>query len=92
MNSVKPARRHFQVELIKPSHYDDEGYIIQWVKAWIPSNSLACLFGLARAANQQEVLGAGVEIGIEAYDETNAVVPGARMSSLGCWSFGTQYP
>ncbi len=79
MNSVKPSHRHFLVELIKPSHYDDDGYVIQWVKAWIPSNSLACLFGLARTANQQEVLGAGVEIGIEAYDETNAVVPVARI-------------
>ena len=79
MNSLTPARRHFLVELIKPSHYDDEGYVIQWVKAWIPSNSLACLFGLARAANQQAALGAGVEIGIEAYDETNAVVPVARI-------------
>ena len=37
----------FYVELIKPSHYDDEGYVIQWQRAWSPSNSLACLYGLA---------------------------------------------
>ena len=43
---AKPATKKFFVELIKPSHYDDDGYVIQWVKSWIPSNSLACLYGL----------------------------------------------
>jgi hypothetical protein len=33
----------FHVEMIKPSHYDDDGYVIQWWKASIPSNSLASL-------------------------------------------------
>src|SRR5262245_16954392 len=36
-----PARRKFFVEIIKPSHYDDDGYVIQWWRAFIPSNSLA---------------------------------------------------
>ncbi len=36
-------RRVFHVELIKPSHNDDDGYVVQWLKAWIPSNSLSCL-------------------------------------------------
>ena len=42
------ASRRFQLVLIKPSHYDDDGYVIQWVRAFIPSNSLAALYGLAR--------------------------------------------
>ena len=29
----------FHVEVIKPSLYDDQGYVVQWLKAWIPSNS-----------------------------------------------------
>jgi len=78
MHSTRPTTR-FQVELIKPSHYDDDGYVIQWVKAWIPSNSLASLYGLARNANQAAALGAGVEILINAYDETNTVVPVAQI-------------
>jgi hypothetical protein len=28
-------RRPFHVELIKPFHYDDDGYVFQWIKAWI---------------------------------------------------------
>jgi radical SAM superfamily enzyme YgiQ (UPF0313 family) len=69
------ANNRFHVELIKPSHYDDDGYVIQWFKAWIPSNSLASLYGLAIQAAQNKVLGEGVEILVNAYDETNTVVP-----------------
>src|ERR1700688_3673074 len=28
--------RAFRVALIKPSHYDDDGYIIQWWRSFIP--------------------------------------------------------
>ncbi|WP_295386932.1 radical SAM protein [uncultured Thiodictyon sp.] len=80
MQNTKPtAATRFQVELIKPSHYDDDGYVIQWVKAWIPSNSLATLCGLTRHANATRVLGPAVEIANAVYDETNTVVPVARI-------------
>ena len=41
-------RRRFLLFLIKPSHYDNDGYVIQWMRSALPSNSLACLFGIAR--------------------------------------------
>jgi radical SAM superfamily enzyme YgiQ (UPF0313 family) len=69
------AQRKFHVELIKPSHYDEDGYVIQWWKAWIPSNSLACLYGLTQDLAQRKALGEDVEIVINAYDEINTVVP-----------------
>jgi hypothetical protein len=37
------GQRAFRVVLIKPSHYDDDGYLIQWRRSTIPSNSLASL-------------------------------------------------
>jgi hypothetical protein len=61
----------FHLVLIKPSHYDDDGYPIQWVKAAIPSNTLACLNGLAEDARQREVLGPAIDIVLHTYDETN---------------------
>ena len=70
-----PRKERFHVELIKPSHYDDQGYVIQWRKGWVPSNSLASLYGLARHAAENRVLGEDVEIVIDAWDETNSVVP-----------------
>jgi hypothetical protein len=69
------ARRRFQLTLIKPSHYDKDGYVIQWWKAWIPSNSLAALYGLALDAGERQVLGPEVGIEIDAYDEMNIVLP-----------------
>ncbi len=40
----------FHFVMIKPSHYDDDGYPIQWIRSAIPSNTLACLNGLAEDA------------------------------------------
>ncbi|MDT8399545.1 MAG: radical SAM protein [Pseudomonadales bacterium] len=61
----------FHFVMIKPSHYDDEGYPIQWYRSLIPSNSLACLNGLAEDANRRQVLGPDVEIRMHTIDETN---------------------
>lgn len=61
----------FHVVLIKPSHYDDNGYVIQWVRSFIPSNTLAALYGLVQDCDQRQVLGQDVEIRITPYDETN---------------------
>ena len=68
--------------LIKPSHYDDEGYVIQWLRSGIPSNSLAVLYGLARDCAERNVLGEDVEIEIHAFDETNTRIKTSRVASL----------
>ncbi len=68
------AKRRFQLTLIKPSHYDDDGYVIRWWRSIIPSNSLAALFGIALDCAERQVLGPDVEIDIEAIDETNTRV------------------
>jgi hypothetical protein len=52
----------FHVVLIKPTHYDDDGYPIRWVKAAIPSNTLACHNGLAQDVSRRQVLGPDVAI------------------------------
>jgi len=64
-------RRRFQLILIKPSHYDDDGYVIQWFRSVMPSNSLAALYGLAIEAAQRQVLGPDVDIDVIPIDETN---------------------
>jgi hypothetical protein len=61
----------FHFVMIKPTHYDDDGYPIQWVRSAIPSNTLACLNGLAEDARRRQVLGPGVDIRLHTYDETN---------------------
>ena len=67
-------RRRFLLFLVKPSHYDDQGYVIQWWKSALPSNSLACLFGIAQKCMEDQVLGEDVDIEIFPVDETNTRV------------------
>ncbi len=69
-----PARRRFQLVLIKPSHYDDDGYVIRWWRAMIPSNSLAAVYGIAADCAERQVLGPDIAIAIEAIDETHTRV------------------
>jgi radical SAM superfamily enzyme YgiQ (UPF0313 family) len=64
-------RACFHLVLIKPSHYDDDGYVIQWLRSSMPSDSLAAVFGLAINCAERQVLGAGTDITVAAYDETN---------------------
>ena len=68
------AQRRFQFVLIKPSHYDDDGYVIRWWRSIIPSNSLAALYSIGEGAAARGALGPDVAIDIEAIDETNTRV------------------
>jgi hypothetical protein len=72
-SKVIPKRR-FQLVLIKPSHYGDDGYVIRWWRSRIPSNSLASIYGIAVDSAARAVLGADVDIDIEAVDE---LIPGS---------------
>src|SRR6266849_4324827 len=69
----------FHFVMIKPTHYDDDGYPIQWFRSAVPSNTLACLNGLAEDARRRQVLGPGVEIRVESFDETNRRVRPERI-------------
>src|SRR5262245_40128811 len=71
--SSEPKRR-FQFILIKPSRYDDDGYVIQWARAYIPPNSLAVLYSLARDAAQRAALGPDIAIDITVIDEFSSRV------------------
>ena len=68
------GERIFKIVLIKPSHYDDDGYVVQWRRTTIPSNSLASVHGLLSECASQRVLGPDIDIDIEACDEGNTVV------------------
>lgn len=66
--------------LLKPSHYDDDGYVIQWLRSSIPSNTLAVMNGLALDCKERRVLGDDVEIDVWAADETNTRIRPERIA------------
>ena len=72
-SAAVPTRR-FQLVLIKPSHYDDDGYVIRWWRSIIPANSLAAVYAIMADCAERRVLGPDTEIDIEAIDETNTRV------------------
>src|SRR3954453_18312184 len=79
--STRPTRR-FQLVLIKPSHYDDDGYVIQWMRAFVPSNTLAVLYSLGRDAGLRSVLGPDTAIDITVIDEIHTRVKIKQLRAL----------
>jgi radical SAM superfamily enzyme YgiQ (UPF0313 family) len=82
LQSIFETKRRFQLVLIKPSHYDDDGYVIRWWRAMTPSNSLAAVYGIAADCSERHVLGADIGIDIEVIDETNTRIDVPALLSL----------
>src|SRR6185503_21283005 len=76
------AEKRFCLILVKPSHYDDDGYVIQWLRSPIPSNSLASLYGLAKDCAERQILGSDVTLDIHVYDETTTRFHPDRLAAL----------
>jgi len=76
------GQRIFHFVMIKPSHYHDDGYVIQWLRSAIPSNSLACLYGLATDAKDRSALGEDVDIRLTAIDECNTRIRPDRIARM----------
>src|SRR5262245_29980233 len=74
MLAPNTIRRRLQLVLIKPSHYDDAAYVIQWRRSIVPPNALAIVYTLALDAAERQVLGSDVAVDISATDETNTRV------------------
>ena len=76
------ATRRFCLVLVKPSHYDDDGYVIQWFRSAIPSNSLAALYGLARDCAERRILGDDVALDVHSFDETNTRIRPEKLARM----------
>jgi radical SAM superfamily enzyme YgiQ (UPF0313 family) len=74
ISRTRTTKPRFQLILIKPSHYDNDGYVVQWVRSTMPSNSLAAVFSLAKGAAERHLLGPDLPIDVSAMDETNTRV------------------
>ncbi|MEW6364529.1 MAG: radical SAM protein [Acidobacteriota bacterium] len=62
--------RRLHVYLIKPSKYDDDGYVIRYVRGVLPSNTLACLASLTDDLRTGHALGESLSIEMTILDET----------------------
>jgi radical SAM superfamily enzyme YgiQ (UPF0313 family) len=73
------AFKRLTIVLIKPSKYDDEGYVIRHLRGVLPSNTLACLCSLTEDLNRRKVLGDDLKIRIKILDDTVQKIPVDRI-------------
>jgi hypothetical protein len=66
------------VVLIKPSKYDDDGYLIRFWKGVLPSNTLNVLHGLTEDVRERRVFN-NLSIEVTTFDETAEKVPVNRI-------------
>ena len=75
--------RTLHVVLIKPSKYDDDGYVIRHFRGVLPSNTLACLYSLTEDVRRRRLLGEEIEIRTHLLDETVQKIRVGRIARLG---------
>jgi radical SAM superfamily enzyme YgiQ (UPF0313 family) len=75
-----PPLTRLTVVLIKPSKYDDDGYVIRYRKGFLPSNTLSCLAGLTEDVRRRGVLGDSVTVTVQLFDDTVQPIPVARIT------------
>jgi radical SAM superfamily enzyme YgiQ (UPF0313 family) len=71
---MREPSKKFHVVLIKPSKYDDDGYVIRFWKGVLPSNTLNVLHGLTEDIKTRGVLGP-LPIEVTTFDETAEKIP-----------------
>ncbi|HWP23106.1 MAG TPA: radical SAM protein [Candidatus Binatia bacterium] len=69
----EPVKK-LHIVLIKPSKYDDDGYVIRFWKGVLPSNTLNVLHGLTEDVKARRVFG-DLSIDVTTFDETAEYVP-----------------
>src|ERR671923_361982 len=74
---LEPIKK-FHIVLIKPSKYDDDGYVIRFWKGVLPSNTLNVLHGLTEEVKSRRVFD-DLKIEIVTFDETAEKLPVRRI-------------
>ena len=71
---MSAPRRRLEVFLIRPTKYDDDGYLLRHFRGVLPSNTLACLHALTEDVAARGVLGS-VSVHTHLCDESVEAVP-----------------
>jgi radical SAM superfamily enzyme YgiQ (UPF0313 family) len=78
-------RKNLYLYLIKPSQYDDDGYVVRHWRGVLPSNTLACLAGLTEDLVRQNLLGDAWNVKVHLFDEGVDKVPVNRICRSEHW-------
>jgi len=78
--------KRLNLYLIKPSQYDDDGYVVRHWRGVLPSNTLACLAGLTEDLIQQKRLGDSWDVRVHLLDETVDKISVKRICRSELWN------
>jgi radical SAM superfamily enzyme YgiQ (UPF0313 family) len=78
-------RKTIHLYLIKPSQYDDDGYVVRHWRGVLPSNTLACLAGLTEDAIRRNNLDNLYNLKMHLLDETVDKIPVAKICRSQRW-------
>jgi radical SAM superfamily enzyme YgiQ (UPF0313 family) len=78
--------KRLNLYLIKPSQYDDDGYVVRHWRGVLPSNTLACLAGLTEDLIHQKRLGDAWDVRVHLLDETVDKIPVKRICRSELWN------
>jgi len=70
-----------EIIYIVPSRYDDDGYVYQWWRGVVPSNTLSVLKGLAFEMIARSPF-PGVEVNLTTYDESVERIPFKKIARM----------
>ena len=74
--------KKLHVVYIRPSRYDDDGYVLRYWRGVLPSNTLCCLDSLTKAVADRGELGPDVAVTVETLDDTLEKIPVRRIAAL----------
>ncbi len=67
---------------IRPSRYDDDGYVVRFARGVLPSNTLCCLESLTERVAECGDLGPDVKVTVDVFDDTVQRIPIQRIAKL----------
>lgn len=72
--------KHLHAVFIRPSRYDDDGYVVRFARGVLPSNTLCCLQSLTESVAEHGDLGPDVRVTVDAFDDTLQRIPVRRIA------------
>ncbi len=69
LNILRKSSRVFRLILIKPSKYDDDGYVVRYWRGVLPSNTLSALYSMTKQVVAEGCLPEGVTVEMTLLDE-----------------------
>lgn len=76
------SKQRLHVVYIRPSTYDDDGYVLRFWRGVLPSNTLACLESLTRSVAESGALGPDIEVTVDSFDDTVQRIPIGRIARI----------